>query len=76
MTRVARAVGSVALPLTPDGDLACSSSIPTPAHRGAACRANRGTHQWDMTMALTGAVSAQLLLGRLHDAGLARVATP
>ncbi|MFY9344920.1 MAG: DUF2238 domain-containing protein [Planctomycetota bacterium] len=29
--------------------------------------------QWDMTMALTGAVLAQLLLGRLHDRSIARV---
>lgn len=29
--------------------------------------------QWDMTMALCGAVLAQLLLGRIHDRGMARV---
>lgn len=29
--------------------------------------------QWDMTMALGGAVLAQLLLGRLHDRSMARV---
>ena len=29
--------------------------------------------QWDMTMALSGAVLAQLLLGRLHDRSMARV---
>ena len=29
--------------------------------------------QWDMTMALSGAVLAQLLLGRLHDRSIARV---
>ena len=28
--------------------------------------------QWDMTMALGGAVSAQLLLTRLHDRAIAR----
>lgn len=28
--------------------------------------------QWDMTMALSGAVLAQLVLGRLHDRGIAR----
>jgi putative membrane protein len=31
--------------------------------------------QWDMFMALIGAVTAQLLLGRLHDRQLARLAT-
>jgi putative membrane protein len=30
--------------------------------------------QWDMTMALAGAVLAQLLLGRLHDHSMARAA--
>ncbi len=30
--------------------------------------------QWDMTMALSGAVLAQLLLGRWHDRSMARVA--
>jgi putative membrane protein len=30
--------------------------------------------QWDMTMALSGAVLAQLLLGRLHDRSIARAA--
>ena len=29
--------------------------------------------QWDMTMAVSGAVLAQLFLGRLHDRGMARV---
>ena len=29
--------------------------------------------QWDMTMAVSGAVLAQLLLGRLHDRSIARV---
>ena len=32
--------------------------------------------QWDMTMALGGAVVAQLLLGRLHDRSMARLDTP
>ena len=29
--------------------------------------------QWDMTMAVSGAILAQLLLGRLHDASMAKV---
>ncbi len=32
--------------------------------------------QWDMVMALAGAVLAQLLLGRLHDRSMARLAEP